>query len=40
LREYTTAYGINPESSRAARKIPQLKIRILQQKHESQKGAS
>ena len=33
LKEYTAAYELNPEG-KAARKIPQLKIRILQQKYK------
>ena len=32
LKAYTTAYELNPDSATAARKIPQMKIRILQQK--------
>ncbi len=34
LEEYRYAYQLNPESGKAARKIPQLKIKILQQKHK------
>lgn len=34
LEEYRSAYHLNPESGKAARKIPQLKIKILQQKHK------
>jgi len=33
LREYTNAYQINPDSNEAARKIPRMKIRMLQKKH-------
>ncbi|MEA1936447.1 MAG: tetratricopeptide repeat protein [Thermodesulfobacteriota bacterium] len=36
LREYINAYQLNPDSSGAARKIPQMRIKILQQKHEKQ----
>ena len=32
LKAYTNAYELNPDSATAARKIPQMKIRILQQK--------
>ncbi len=32
LKAYTTAYELNPDSTRVARKIPQMKIRIMQQK--------
>ena len=32
LKAYTTAYELNPDSATAARKIPQMKIRILRQK--------
>ena len=32
LKAYTTAYELNPDSTTAARKIPQIKIRILRQK--------
>lgn len=32
LKAYTTAYELNPDSVTAAKKIPQMKIRILQQK--------
>jgi len=32
LRAYTTAYELNPDLTRAARRIPQMKIRIMQQK--------
>ncbi|MBM4272216.1 MAG: tetratricopeptide repeat protein [Deltaproteobacteria bacterium] len=32
-RAYSKAYEINPESVEAAKKIPEMKIRILQQKH-------
>jgi len=34
LKAYSTAYGLNPDSAKAARKIPQMKIRMLQQKHK------
>lgn len=34
LREYTSAYQLNPDSSEAARKIPQMRIKILQQKYQ------
>jgi tetratricopeptide (TPR) repeat protein len=34
LAEYSKAYQLNPDSSRAARKIPQLKIKIIRQKHK------
>jgi len=33
LKEYTSAYEINPDSGKAARKIPQMKIKILQKKY-------
>jgi len=32
LQEYTTAYELNPDATKVARRIPQMKIRILQQK--------
>jgi pentatricopeptide repeat protein len=32
LRAYTTAYELNPDSTMAARRIPQIRIRIMQQK--------
>lgn len=34
LAEYSKAYQLNPDSSRTARKIPQLKIKIIRQKHK------
>ena len=34
LKAYTTAFELNPEATQAARKIPQMKIRIIQQKHK------
>ena len=34
LNEYTQAYRLNPESEKAAKKIPQLKIKLLEQKHK------
>jgi cytochrome c-type biogenesis protein CcmH/NrfG len=34
LKAYTAAYELNPDSARAARKIPQMKIRIIQQKQK------
>jgi len=34
LREYTSAYQLNPDSSEAARKIPEMRIKILQQKYK------
>jgi len=34
LKAYSNAYELNPDSTKAARKIPQMKIRILQQKHK------
>lgn len=33
LKAYTRAYGLNPDLSKAAKKIPQMKIRILQQQN-------
>ena len=33
LAEYTRAHQINPDARDAARKIPQMRIRMLQQKH-------
>ncbi|MGZ6274828.1 MAG: tetratricopeptide repeat protein, partial [Syntrophales bacterium] len=33
LKAYTHAYELNPDSSVAAKKIPALKIKMLQQKH-------
>jgi tetratricopeptide (TPR) repeat protein len=35
LKAYTTAYELNPDSSNAAKKIPALKIKLLQQKHKA-----
>jgi cytochrome c-type biogenesis protein CcmH/NrfG len=32
LRAYTSAYELNPESAKAARRIPPLKIKLLQKK--------
>lgn len=32
LKAYTSAYELNPESSKAARRIPKLKILLLQKK--------
>ena len=34
LKAYTSAFELNPEATKAARKIPQMKIRIIQQKHK------
>ncbi|MBW2599129.1 MAG: tetratricopeptide repeat protein, partial [Deltaproteobacteria bacterium] len=34
LREYTNAYQVNPDSNEAARKILDIKIRMLQKKHQ------
>ena len=34
LKAYTTAYELNPDAVKAARKIPQMKIKIIQQKHK------
>ena len=34
LAEYRNAYQINPDSSEAARKIPQMRIRMIQKKHK------
>jgi len=34
MKAYTTAYELNPDSTKAARKIPQMKIRIIQQKQK------
>jgi tetratricopeptide (TPR) repeat protein len=34
LRESTNAYQVNPDSDEAARKIPRMKIRMLQRKHQ------
>nr|MBP8981153.1 tetratricopeptide repeat protein [Syntrophobacterales bacterium] len=36
LNAYQTAYQLNPESARAARKIPALKIKIMQDKHRAE----
>ena len=33
LSAYKNAYALNPDLAMAAKKIPQMKIRILQQKH-------
>ncbi len=35
LREYTSAYQLNPDSNKAARKIPEMRIKILQQKYQN-----
>ena len=32
LKAYSTAYELNPDAAQAARKIPQMKVRIMQQK--------
>jgi superkiller protein 3 len=32
LKAYTASYELNPDATRVARKIPQMKIRIIQQK--------
>jgi pentatricopeptide repeat protein len=34
LKAYTSAYELNPDAATAARKIPQMKIRIMQQKQK------
>jgi tetratricopeptide (TPR) repeat protein len=34
LKAYTSAYELNPESAKAARKIPPLKIKLLQKKSQ------
>ena len=34
LKAYTSAYELNPDATQAARKIPQMKIRIIQQKQK------
>ncbi len=34
LKAYTSAFELNPEATQVARKIPQMKIRILQQKQK------
>jgi len=34
LAEYSKAYQLNPESGRAARKIPQLKIKMIRERHK------
>ncbi len=34
LKAYTSAYELNPDATKAARKIPQMKIRIIQQKQK------
>ena len=41
LRAYTKAYQLNPHDARAAERIPQLKIRLIREKHEreNKKGA-
>ena len=33
LKAYSDAYALNPELTKAAKKIPQMRIMILQQKH-------
>ena len=33
LKAYKNAYGLNPELTKAARKIPQMRIRIIEKKH-------
>jgi tetratricopeptide (TPR) repeat protein len=33
LKAYSDAYGLNPDSAKAAKKIPQLRIRIIEKKH-------
>ncbi len=33
LKAYTNAYGLNPEAAKAARKIPQMRIKIIEKKH-------
>ena len=38
LKAYSAAYGLNPDATKAARKIPQMKIRLLQQKHQDAGG--
>jgi tetratricopeptide (TPR) repeat protein len=35
LNAYQKAYEINPESTRAARRIPALKIKIMQDQHQT-----
>jgi tetratricopeptide (TPR) repeat protein len=32
IKAYTNAYSLNPESAKAAQKIPKLKIKVLQEK--------
>jgi pentatricopeptide repeat protein len=34
LKAYTTSYELNPEATQVGRKIPQMKIRIMQQKQK------
>jgi hypothetical protein len=34
LKAYTAAYELNPDATTAARKIPQMKIKIIQQKQK------
>ncbi|OHE25427.1 MAG: hypothetical protein A3J94_02810 [Syntrophus sp. RIFOXYC2_FULL_54_9] len=34
LKAYTDAYELNPDATQVARKIPQMKIRIIQQKQK------
>ena len=34
LKAYTAAYELNPDAAKAARKIPQMKIKIIQQKQK------
>ena len=36
LKAYTNAYELNPESAKATRKIPKLKILLLQKKRQKQ----
>ena len=38
LKAYTAAYELNPDATRVARKIPQMKIRIMQKKQQEQKN--
>lgn len=36
LKAYNNAYGLNPDSAKAAKKIPQLRIKIIEKKHAKQ----
>jgi tetratricopeptide (TPR) repeat protein len=36
LKAYQSAYQLNPESARAARRIPALKVKIIQERHRGE----